>query len=141
MVDTPSGMTRLAADKHVLGDGKIWKQRWLLIDDRDAHVAGARWTSEDDIDAIDAERAGVRLMDAADELHERGLAGTVLPDKAEGLAREEVYRHILERLHRAERLGRVAQAEYWSLTLVIRPTTLARCLGFGASLAGLFPCV
>ncbi len=56
--------------------------------------------------------AGVRPVDAREDLHERGLAGAVLADEAVRLARVQLDPRVLERVDGAEPLVRVLQPEH-----------------------------
>ena len=46
--------------------------------------------------AVESHLAGVRLVDAGDDLHQRGLARPVLADDGEHLAGRERERHAVE---------------------------------------------
>ena len=105
---------RLAADEDVLGDREVGEQRRLLVDDRDAGGAGVRGAGEHELrgrrPSISAPRVG--LMDAAEDLDERRLAGAVLADERVDLAAVQLERHALQRVHGAERLAGVDQAQH-----------------------------
>ena len=106
-VDAAPGGERLPADEDVLLDREIGEQNRLLVDDRDPGVAGVGRAVEEDLPAVHEDRAGVRRMDSGEDLDEGRLAGAVLAHESVYLAGEEVDRHVLERLHGAERLRRV----------------------------------
>ena len=69
-VVNPSSTTQgLTADEHVLGHGQVRKQRGLLIDHGDPRRTRIRGSPQHDLTPVHEQRAGVRLMDAAEDLH------------------------------------------------------------------------
>ena len=61
--------------------------------------------------ALEGDRAGVRRMDAREDLHERRLAGAVVADDGDDLARRDVEVDVRERRDRSEGLRDAAQGE------------------------------
>ncbi len=60
--------------------------------------------------AVKAHRAGVRPHDAADDVHQRALAGAILPDQAEDAATAEREVDVADRVDAGERLGDAVRA-------------------------------
>src|SRR5690606_15295437 len=96
------------------GDRQVRAERQLLVDDDDAAPlavadAGepARLALELDLSAVGAVR-----VDAGEDLHQRRLAGPVLPADRVDLAPPDLQVDVLERLHRRERLGDAAHPQY-----------------------------
>jgi hypothetical protein len=108
-VDAPGGPQGLAADEHVLRHGQVGKQGRLLVDDRDPGRERRRRAVQRDLDAIRQQRPRVRLVHPREDLHQRGLARTVLADQGVRLARVQLDRPVDQGLHGPERLGRVPQ--------------------------------
>ena len=82
----PSG---LGAEVDVLGDGQVLGEVQLLVDHRDARLEGLGGIGEDLRPAVNLDGAGVRLIDAREDLHQRGLARAVLADQGVHRARAD----------------------------------------------------
>ena len=54
--------------------------------------------------AVDQHLAGVGLLDPADDLHQRGLAGAVLAQQRDDFARVHLEAHAAQRVHAGEPL-------------------------------------
>jgi len=67
------------------------------VDEHDAGVGGVGRAGEVDRGAVEFDRPGVGLVDAGEDLHERGLAGPVLTDDREHLAGPQGERHAGQR--------------------------------------------
>src|SRR4029077_2686414 len=72
-----------------------------------------------DVLAFEGDRAGVRLVEPADHVEERGLAGAVRADDRDKTAAPDGERHAIHRAHPAEMLGYIGNGEL----------RLARCAG------------
>jgi hypothetical protein len=68
-----------AAEVDVLGDGELGQEVELLEHRGDPGVLGLEGVGEGDGAAAQLDGAGVGGVDAGEDLHERGLAGAVLP--------------------------------------------------------------
>ena len=66
--------------------------------------------AQDDRLAAQEDLAGVRLVDAGQDAHQRRLAGAVLADQAHHLVRPELEAHRLERMHAGKALVDAAAA-------------------------------
>ena len=87
----------LEAQRDVLRDRQVRKQRRLLVDGGNAETAGTDRVIVGDRFAADFEGAGVRLVGSSDDLDERRLAGAVLADEGVHLARIQVECDVVER--------------------------------------------
>ena len=107
---------RLGAQIDVFADRQIGEQRLLLEHHADAFPVGVGGVLETGRFSGDHDLAGVGLIDAAENLHQRGFAGAVLADQSDDLSGSDLDRHGLERVdagkalvdpdHRKGRLGR-----------------------------------
>src|SRR6266545_1750625 len=102
----------LAVEEHVVVDGQLVDQREVLVDRVDAEGPGVVHGLEGHLLAVDEEPPRIRLLEPAEDLHQRRLAGAVVADEAEHFALSQVNRHVAERLDRTEALGDVLGAEY-----------------------------
>ena len=68
------------------GDVEVLGKVQLLMDQHDAVPFGVLDAGEADRLAVEAELAGVRRVDAGEDLHQRRFAGPVLADDGEHLA-------------------------------------------------------
>ena len=64
----------------------------------------------------------VRLVDAAEDLHQGRLAGPVLADERVSLAGVQIKRYVLERVHAGKRLRGAAERENVGVRSVRRPS-------------------
>ena len=113
-------LARLAAEENIRRHVEIIQDVQFLVDERDAVAHGV-------IDAVDFHRLavnkdfpGVRLVDAAEDFHQRGFARAVLADQRDDLARINFEVHFAQREHAGEALGYSAQLEQrrrWLVTL------------------------
>ena len=110
-IDAVERPARVVAHDDVLRDAEIGEQRRLLVDDRDARVAGVVRGVEVDALAAGEHLAGVAPDHAAEHLHERRLAGAVLADQAAHLAGPQDQVAVLQRADRAVGLRRVPQLD------------------------------
>ena len=101
----------LGAEQDVLGDGQRRDEVDLLGRDRDAGGLRLLGAGEADRLAIDGELARGRAEAAAEDVHQRRLAGAVLADDRMHLAGAQLQRDAAQRVHRSERLPDVARLE------------------------------
>ncbi len=71
----------LGAEHDVLQHGEVVGQHEVLEDHPDPGVDRVRRRAERHLSAVDLDRAVVGLLDAVQDLHQRRLAGAVLPDE------------------------------------------------------------
>ena len=102
---------RGVAHEDVLGDGELGVEAELLVHRGDAGGLGLVRAVEADLLAVDADRAAVRLVDARDDLDERGLAGPVLADEGMDLTGGDREVDVLQRADTREGLGDAFQRE------------------------------
>src|SRR5690606_19434877 len=95
----------LPPDEDVLRDRKVRKQGRMLVNDGNPQALGRYRSQDRRLDAILHDAAGVRLMNAAENLDERALAGAVLTREAMHLAGAKGEIDVLEDLHRTEALA------------------------------------
>ena len=102
---------REVADEEVLGDGEVGEEVQLLVDEGDAGAVGiARVARRVDL-AVQQHLARVERHDAAQDVHERGLAGAVLADQADDAAALDVEGDALQDRHAEEGLADVLEAQ------------------------------
>ena len=77
---------QLTAEEDVLGDGELGDQVELLVDDGDAVALGVAGAVQHERLAVEEQLAGVVGVGAAEDLHQRALAGPVLADEGMDLA-------------------------------------------------------
>ena len=112
---------RLAAEQDVLGHREVVAEREFLVDQRDAGLARRERTGRRIRRAADGHRAGVGTQPAGQHVHQRALAGAVLPHQrmdAPGTDRE---RDAIERPGRTEVLPDVGQGQHHGSAWALRP--------------------
>ncbi len=82
----PDPVQRLGAEQHVLGDGEVVGEHEVLVHHADPGPDRVGGRAEPDGPAVDADRSLVRLLHAVEDLHQRRLAGAVLPAQGVHLA-------------------------------------------------------
>ena len=85
-----AGEPRLVAETDVLADREVGQQRLLLEHHADAVAGGVGGAGEARRLAAEQDRAGVGLVDAGQDAHQRRLAGAVLADQAHDLVRPDL---------------------------------------------------
>ena len=114
-VDAAPAAQRFAPDEHVLGDTEVWEHRCFLVDDGDPHRPRSGGAVQGHLPAVDNEPSALGLVDARQDLDQGRLAGPVLADEAVGLAPVQLDVAVDQRLHSAERLGRMLEDESGSV--------------------------
>ena len=107
------GPVDLAAEVHVLDDVEVVAEREILVDDLDPEPGGVLRPVDVHLLPLEQDPAAVGGVGAGDALDERRLAGAVVADERHHLAGADLEVDVVERLHRAERLGDVLQLEKW----------------------------
>ena len=91
---------------------QVGRQAELLIDDRDAVLAGGDRVGDLDRLAVDQDlAAGVGLVGAREHLHQRALAGPVLAHQRQHLAAPGLELHVVERFDAGKGLGDAAHLQ------------------------------
>ena len=101
----------LAAQEEVVVDGQFVDQREVLVDGVDAFRARVVDAFRRVGLAVQEHLARVLLLEAAEDLDQRRLAGAVVAEQAEHLALAQVQVDVAQRGHRAEALGDVLDAQ------------------------------
>ena len=95
---------RLAPEKDVLGDGPFGQQVELLVDDGDALLLRLAGVPEAYRLPVEQYLPRVRRVGPGEHLHQRGLAGPVLPDDRVDLTGPALQIHPVEHPHADEAL-------------------------------------
>src|SRR5919199_534355 len=96
---------RLRAEHDVLGDGEGRDEGEVLVDHPYAPIHGVSGVVDLDLLAVYGNGARVRLVEAVEDLHQRGLARAVLAEQSKDLAAMERDRDVVVGSHRPEGLG------------------------------------
>jgi hypothetical protein len=94
-------------EEHVVVDAQLVDQRQVLVDGVDAQRPGVVHRPQRQRLTVEEDLARVRLVEAAEDLHQGRLAGAVVADQPEHLALVEVQAHVAQRGQRPEPLGDV----------------------------------
>ena len=86
----PARVTQLAAEEQVLRGVEVVGQRQRLVDRLDAVAACVAGRADLDLLAVDEDLAAVGVVGAGEHLDQRRLAGAVVAEQADHLARVEV---------------------------------------------------
>ena len=124
-VEPVERLDRLDAEHDVLGDGEDRDQHEVLVDHADAGADRVAGAAELDRLAVDEDLALVRPVEAGEDVHQRGLAGAVLAEQAEDLARPDRQVHVGIGDDAAEPLGDAPS----SMSTLVRPAAAFRSLG------------
>ena len=92
------------ADEDVFRDVQVGKEQRLLVDRGDAETLRLRGAADGDRLAGEQDLAAVGLVDAGDDLDQRGFAGAVLAKQRMDFAGTNLEVHIDERIHAREGL-------------------------------------
>src|SRR5260370_37870348 len=98
----------MGADQIVVEQRKIGKQRDVLKGAADAYFRDPVWRAAENALAFHENVAGARLVEPAQAIEQRGLAGAVRPDQAEDLALTHVEGYAIQRDDAAEHDADVA---------------------------------
>src|SRR5438105_1349387 len=98
------GPAPLAAEEHVLGHGQRRRQRQVLVDGLDAGGPSVQRRAEVDRPAVHQDLTGVGPEGPRQDLDHGGLAGAVVADHSQYLARLEVEVGVVDGHHLAEAL-------------------------------------
>ena len=109
--DEAQPVDRLHAEEDIFGDGELRRDRKLLMHHADAGGQRVARGTEMHFAAVDAHLPLIAGVDAGDDLHQRALAGAVLPDETVNLAGVERKIDGAQGLHAAERLGYAGEFE------------------------------
>jgi hypothetical protein len=80
----------LPAEEEVRDDVEVVAEREVLVDRRDAQLVGVLRVADADALALHGDRSRVRRLHARDSLDQRRLAGAVVVDEGDHLARVEL---------------------------------------------------
>ena len=94
----------VAAEHDVVEHGHAAEQSDVLKGAGDAERGDARGPDPGHVPALEPDRAGIRPVEAADDVEHRGLAGAVRADDRGQPAAAHLERHVLDRAHAAEML-------------------------------------
>ena len=133
----------MGADADIVEHGKVWKQRDVLERPPDADLGDPVRRPRQNAAAFHQDVAGGRLIQPAQAVEQRGLAGAIRADQSEDLSLVHVERHAGERDDAAEhdvdvthREQRIAAASKLRLRHVVSPTiTISETEGCCAGLA------
>ena len=104
--------TWLSTQQNVLRDREVVDQIQFLMDHDHPDPAGVVDVSRLVWNAVEGERTLVRGLDSRENLHQRALTGTVLPDHSMHFACSDVQAHAIQRADRRELLGDVSDFEH-----------------------------
>ena len=111
LVEQSRSTGRFAIGEDIAGHRQVGKEIQLLEDDADAELPGLQGIADDHRFAAQDERPAVRLIDAGQHLHDRRLAGAVLPHDGVDLAGGNPERHVVDGGDAAEALGDAVQPD------------------------------
>jgi hypothetical protein len=98
----------VSAEEQVVEDGHATEQRDVLEGSGDAELGDLARRQLGHVAALEDDAAGIGMIEAADHVEHRGLAGAVGPDDREDLALLSFERDTGDSLDAAKRLGRFA---------------------------------
>ena len=107
----PDAVPLLRAEDDVLEHRQVVGEHEVLEDHADADLDRVRGRVQGDLRAVDLDGAGVRRLDAVQDLHQRGLAGAVLSDDRVDGASTDVDVDVVVGDHAGEPLADAAQAD------------------------------
>jgi hypothetical protein len=115
----------LPAERQVLGHGEMRRKRELLMHHRDPEPLRVPRIAEPDLLARDQDGSLAWLLNLREQLHQRRLAGAVLPRDRVHLSGEDVEADAVEGLHPGEALAHAADLDH-RLTLVAHGKLLGK---------------
>src|SRR5438034_11477322 len=80
---------RFAAKKDIAGNVQRVDEFELLVNDANAAQRGVTRRADGRPLSVNADRTGVGLMDSGQNLHQRGLARSILPDQTNDFSRAD----------------------------------------------------
>jgi hypothetical protein len=92
----------MLADHHVVEHAHAAEQRQVLERAADADLGDAMARHRQQRPAVEHDRAALAVVQAADAVEQRGLAGAVRPDQPDDAPGRDVERHAVERDDAAE---------------------------------------
>jgi len=101
----------LAPQENVGAHAQVARQRQILVDRLDPHVAGVGWPGNMHRPPIKENLALIGLVNSGDDLDQRGLAGAVIPDQPDDLAGVDIHTHVVNCGQAAEALDNVPHRE------------------------------
>jgi hypothetical protein len=101
----------MGADPHVVAHRQVGEQRHVLEGAADADFGNAVRRALEDALALHQNIARARLIEPAETIEQRGLAGAIRPDQAEDLSLDHVERHAVQRDNAAEHDADVVNRE------------------------------
>ena len=111
MKGSPATRFGKIGDEQVFGDAEIAEQVQFLVDEGDALPGRLARTFRPKILAVEDDAPGIHLVDAADDVHRRRLAGAVLADEPENPARLQREADVVQDLHAEEALAEPGDVE------------------------------
>ena len=106
--ETPA---EFASEEDVLGDVEVRHQREFLKDHGDAQAARVRWRCDAHRLPQEQELTAVRMVRAAERLHQRRFAGAVLPEQDVDLTGVDRQRDVIERTDAGKRFRDAAHLQ------------------------------
>src|SRR5437763_1267451 len=110
-------MTRQTAEQEILGHSHVEAERELLMNHRDPCLKGVAGTRERERAAVELYRSGVRLLDAGEDLSERGFAGAVFAADGMTSSRRNVEGDVAEGLDAGVPLRETAKGNHAAVIL------------------------
>ncbi len=108
-------------DKEIVDDRAVTKQRKVLERAADAETRQMMRPVSQQVDAVEADLAGGRVIDPTDHVEDRRLAGAVRADEADDFVLPNVEGHSGKGLNAAKTLREVAQRKQGSRALSCEP--------------------
>ena len=98
-------------EKQIFFDAEIGEQAQFLMNEGDAERLRLARILRRDFPAVEFDPAAVLLVDAAENVHGRRLAGPVLPDEAEDATAMQLQTDIAQHLYAEEALVEILDAQ------------------------------
>jgi hypothetical protein len=111
-VQIEPGLARRAqAEGDVLGDGHVLHQHEVLVDHADAVVDGIGRRMDHNALAVQVDLAGIRLVEAVENLHQRAFAGAILAQQGMDLPGPHLEVHVVVSQHAGKALDDAAHLQ------------------------------
>ena len=117
------------AHEDVLGHGQVGEQAGMLMHDRNAAVQRVEGRPQRDRDTVEHDLTGIGPMHAGQHLHASALAGAVLAEQRQDLARPHLEGDVADGEHAAERLRDVIETSRHNLQTQCLISSQPRRLG------------